>query len=193
MKTFLLVKAALLPMPLYALGVWLGSPVLGAAIGFAYGLAWALWRYRGSLPPAFEAAQVVGLGIVLLGHALAMPATMLHTHAIVIAALAAGAWISLGQGRPWTAEFSASSYAGLSASPLFLEINRQISTLWAVLFSWLALASFMKWPAYASYGPVLLGGLTSVLLPRILVRRGLTRMAAGDQRNAWLAPDFASR
>lgn len=192
MKTFLLVKAALLPMPLYALGAWMGSPVLGAAIGFAYGLAWALWHYRGALPPAFEAAQVVGLGIVLAGHALAIPAVMTHTHALVIAALAAGSWISLGLGRPWTAEFSASSYEGMSASPLFLEINRKISALWAVLFSWLAFASVMKWPAYASYGPVMLGGLSSVLLPRILVRRGLARMAEGDQRNAWAAPDFAS-
>lgn len=192
MKTFLFVKAALLPMPLYALGVWLGSPLLGAAVGLAYGLLWAFWRYRGALPPAFEAAQVVGLACVLSGLLLGIPAVMDHAHAIVIGALAAGAWISLSLGRPWTAEFSASAYQGVSASPLFIEINRQISGLWAVLFTWLAAASFLKLPSYAITVPVVLGGLASVLMPRVLMQRGLARMAAGDQRNAWAAPDFTA-
>jgi all-trans-retinol 13,14-reductase len=190
MKTFLFVKAALLPLPLYALGVWLGSPLLGAALGFVYGLLWALWRHKGALPPAFETAQVVGLAIVLAGHLAGVSAVMLHSNALVMGALSAGAWISLARGRPWTAEFSASAYEGVSATPLFVAINQQISTLWAVLFTWLALASFLKLPAYAIYIPVVLGGMASVHLPRLLMRRGLSRMAAGDQRNAWTAPDF---
>ena len=46
MKTFLYVKAALLPLPLYALGVWLGAPGWGAGLGLLYGVAWTLWRSR---------------------------------------------------------------------------------------------------------------------------------------------------
>lgn len=192
MKTFLLVKAALLPLPMYALGVWLGSPALGAAVGFAYGLLWALWRHRGALPPAFEAAQVVGLAAVLLAHVLGLSTLVPFSNAMVLTALAAGAWVSLGQGRPWTAEFSASAFQGMSQTPLFLEINRQISLLWAVLFSWLAVAAALRLPAYASYGTIILGGIASTQLPRILIRRGLARMAAGDQRNSWPAPAFAA-
>lgn len=190
MKTFLFVKAALLPIPIYALAAWYGFPVAGAVAGLLYGLAWALWRYRGAIPPAFETAQLVGLGAVVMAHTVGAPLLMQHTRTIVLAALAMGAWVSLAVGRPWTAEFSASAYKSVSASPLFFEINRAISLVWAVLFTWLAIAAALTLPPYATYAALIGGGLASGLMPPVLMRRGLSRMAAGDQRNAWAAPDF---
>ena len=190
MKTFLLVKAALLPLPIYAVGAVLGVPGWGAAVGLLYGLVWVLGRHRGALPPVFEGAQLVALALVVAAHALAVAPVMAVSNAIVLAALAVGAWISIAIGRPWTGEFSAAAFAAVATSPLFHQINRQISLLWAVLFSWLAVAAFLKLPALASYGPVALGGLASTLLPRLLVQRGLAQMAAGDQRNAWTPPRF---
>ncbi|MDX2204746.1 MAG: NAD(P)/FAD-dependent oxidoreductase [Hyphomicrobiaceae bacterium] len=191
MRTFLIVKAALLPLPLYALGVWLGHPFAAAALGLAYGLAWALLRHRGKLPPAFELALLAGLASVVIGHLSGAPWLIANSNAMVLAALAAGAAVSIAIGRPWTAEFSAGEYQGASRSPLFLAINTQISGLWAILFTWFALAAFLKLPSLATTGPLVLGAIASVLLPRLLVRRGLARMAAGDQRNAWSPPDFS--
>lgn len=191
MKTFLLVKAALLPIPIYALGVWFGTPAWGAVAGFVYGLAWTLWRFRGALPSALEAAQLMGLALVLAAHFAGLTALMPLSNAIVLASLAIGAWASLAMGRPWTAAFSASDFEEVSTSPLFLAVNRDISLLWAVLFSWLAFASALKFPAVAHYGPVISGGLATTILPRILVQRGLARLATQGERNAWPAPDFA--
>ncbi len=192
MKTFFLVKAALLPLPIYAFSVWMGYPFAGAAIGLLYGLVWVAVRHGGKLPPAFELAQLVGLALVVVGHLTAQGGLMAKSNAIVLAAIATGAAVSVALGKPWTAEFSRSEYQGADASPLFHQINAQISGLWAVLFAWLAIASFLGLPAPIHYLTVAAGGVASVLLPRVLVTRGLTRMAAGDQRNNWSAPDFSA-
>ncbi|RTL69962.1 MAG: FAD-dependent oxidoreductase [Hyphomicrobiales bacterium] len=191
MRTFLLVKAALLPLPLYALGAWMGCPFEAAAAGLLYGIAWALLRHRGKLPPPFETALLAGLAVVVVAHLAGAADLARHSNAIVLAALALGATVSIAIGRPWTGEFSAGEYQGASASPLFRIINAQISGVWAVLFAWFALASFLALPSLATTIPMVLGGIASVLMPRVLVKRALIRMAQGDQRNAWPAPDFA--
>ncbi len=190
MRTFLLVKAALLPLPLYALGAWMGRPFEAAAFGLLYGIAWALVRHRGKLPPAFETALLGGLAVVVIAHLVGAAGLAAHSNAIVLAALALGATVSIALGRPWTAEFSAGEYQGASTSPLFRIINAQISGVWAVLFAWFALASLLKLPSLATTVPLVLGGIASVLLPRVLVKRGLARLALGDKRNPWPAPDF---
>lgn len=187
MKTVLIVKAALLPLPLYALGVWFGMPFEAAALGLVYGLVWAGVRHRGAVPPAFETALLVGLAAVVFAHVAGIGA---YSTVIVLGSLSAGAVASLLIGRPWTAEFSASEYAGAQSSPLFLAINRLLSALWAGLFAWLALAAALHLPAWSYWTPVALGGIASAMLPNFLLSRGLARMAAGDQRNAWPAPDF---
>ncbi|WP_186374331.1 NAD(P)/FAD-dependent oxidoreductase [Roseomonas gilardii] len=190
MNTFFLVKAALLPMPIYAAGLWFGMPAWGAAAGLAYGLAWALWRHRGAWPPVFESAQLVGLALVLGVHLAGLTAVTPFSNAIVLGALAVGSWWSLAIDRPWTAGFSISDHAAVSASPIFAMVNRRISWLWAVLFSWFALASALKLPGAFHYGPLVFGGLATAILQKVLVRRALTRLAADAQCNAWPAPAF---
>ena len=191
MRTFLIVKAALLPLPLYALGVWLGHPVAAAALGLVYGLAWALLRHRGNLPPPLELGLLAGLAIVVGAHVSGATVLADNSNAVVLATLAIGACASIALGRPWTAEFSAGSFEGVSRTPLFRAINTQISGGWAVLFAWFALASALKLPSLATTIPLALGGIASVLAPNLLVRRALTRLASGDRRNDWEAPDFA--
>ncbi len=192
MKTFLFVKATLLPLPLYALGLWLGRPFEAAALGLLYGVVWALVRYRGKLPPAFETALLLGLALVVAGHVAAVPALVAQANTIVLGSLAVGAGVSLLLRKPWTAAFSASEYSAASRTPLFHSVNMQMSALWAVLFTWLAIAAWLRLPASAYWVPVILGGIASARLPGFLVRRELTRKAAGDQRNAWPAPDFST-
>ncbi|MBB5048572.1 hypothetical protein HNR60_003340 [Rhodopseudomonas rhenobacensis] len=193
MKTFLIAHAALLALPIFALLSWLGLPLLGAAVGLAYAVAWsALWS-RGKPPPVFDLSLMFGLAIVVVGHAAGATALIDNAGALLMLGLGLGALLSVALRRPWTAEFSARDYQGVAASPLFLSINMQISALWAALFLWLVLAFYLRLPAVAHWGPLALGGVASVLLPKLLVRRGLARMAQGDTRNAWPAPDFATR
>lgn len=191
MSTYLLVHAALLGLVFYGLGAAFGMPLLGAALGLVFTIGWVVIRSRGR-PSPFLGSAIVGLGAVTLGHALGQPVLIAKANAVLMAALAVGASISLWQRRPWTAEFSASAYGGASASPLFLSINMAISALWAVLFAWLALGFVLQLPPASHWGPLVAGGVASVLLPKWLLKRGLAAMAAGDQRNAWPAPQFAA-
>ncbi len=193
MKTFLIVKAALLPLPIYLLSLWLGAPFAGAAVSLVYALVWALVAHKGTVPPPFELALIGGLGAVLLAHVGSIAPLVDAANAILLAFLALGAAVSVIIGRPWTAEFSAGEFKGASRSRLFQEINTLLSGLWAIIFAWLALASGLQLGALAHWLPVGLGALISVIGPKLLVMRGLAKMAAGDQRNNWPAPDFRTR
>ncbi len=190
MSTYLRAKLALLPLILLAAGAMLGWPTAGAAAGLAFTLVHLATR------PAGRRLQPLFLGMALaLAVLVAAPAAGLAPGhgaalAILFAGLAAGAAASLVIGRPWTAEFSAAQYAEVARSPLFLSINMRISALWAVLFGWLALAAAMGWPAWASLGPTAVGAVLSIVGPKLLMRRALVDMAAGDRRNAWPAPAF---
>ena len=68
MKTMLLVKAALLGLPIYGVAAWYGMPFAGGVAGLVYALGWSLVRYRGALPPVFEVAQILGFGAVVAAH-----------------------------------------------------------------------------------------------------------------------------
>ena len=132
--------------------------------------------------------MIVGLALVVLAHLLGEAALIAQANALLMASLALGALISLVQRKPWTSEFSASAHGGAAASPLFLRINMVISALWAVLFGWLALGFYLHLHPATHWGPLALGGVASIVLPKWLMRRGLAAMAKGDQRNAWPAP-----
>jgi phytoene dehydrogenase-like protein len=191
MRTFLLVKAVLLPLPLYLLAAWQGYPLIGAAAGLAWALAW--WAYASApRPPSpFQGALILALAAIVLGHTVPIPALEPHAHALLLLSLGAGAAFSVALRRPWTAEFSASEYAAAAATPLFHDINMLISGLWAALFLWLGLATWAHWSALAHWLPVGIGAVVSIALPAVLVKRGLERMAAGDQRNNWPPPTFS--
>lgn len=190
MKTFALVHAALLALPLYFVVSAMNAPLAGAAVGLAWTIASSLVLRGWRMPPVFEsamAAAFAGLACADLAGAQVPAGT---AHAAVLGALGAGAAVSVVRGQPWTAEFAATEYGVLRTTPLFRRINMQISALWAALFAWLALALALELPGPARWVPLTLGGLASVLLPRWLIRRGLERQAAGDLRNRWPAPDY---
>lgn len=193
MSTYLRAKMALLPLILFGTAALLGWPTAGAAAGLAFALAYLATRPAGRrLQPLFI-GMMAALAIIVLAALAGYAPGRGQGLAILFAGLSAGAAASLVIGRPWTSEFSASEYADVAASPLFLSINNRISGLWAVLFGWLAVAAALALPSWASLAPTLIGALLSIVGPRLLMRRGLAAMAAGDRRNAWPAPDFSVR
>jgi len=189
MQAFLRVTLLLLPLPVYLIAARLGWPMAGALAGLALAVAVALARHGARVPPPFETGLVAGLFAASAGLAAGLIDRPAAGDALVMAGLAIGAAASLWRGQPWTAAFSAADYGGAAASPLFLQINRLISGLWAGLFAWLGLAAALGLAPVLHWGPLALGGLASVLLPPILMRRGLAQMVRGSG-GGWTPPRF---
>lgn len=116
--------------------------------------------------------------------------TVLALASLVVAAAMAGSVLFR---RPWTSPFAALVYRDVSGTPLFQTINMTISGLWAALMLWMAFAQFSALSLPATWLPLAVGGLASMILPPLWVRFDLQRRAAGDKRNLWPAPDFSSR
>lgn len=189
MKTFLRVKLFLVPLLAFLIATAQGHGFAGALAGLAWTAGASLLRRGLRPPPPFEASLIAGFALALL----ALTATALdagRTVSLVMGSLAVGAIVSVLRGRPWTAGFSAAEFGGASASPLFIAINKAISALWGALFAWLAVAAWLALPAPAHWLAVGAGAVASIVLPRLLVARGLRRMAAGDTRHAWPSPDL---
>jgi phytoene dehydrogenase-like protein len=190
MKAFLRVKFFLIPLLLLLAAASQGHATVGALAGCGWAAGASLRKRGRQLPPPFEAALIAGFGIAAVALASGTVAGTAQGMAIVLACLSLGAAASVLRGQPWTAEFSSADFGGASTTPLFVAINSWISGLWAVLFGWLAAAAWLALPAMAHWLPVAGGALASILLPRLLVARGLRKMAAGDTRNNWPAPDL---
>ena len=92
--------------------------------------------------------------------------------------------------RPWTAEFSRADYSGAAASPIFTSINMIISGIWAALFLLLALAGAVKAGFAVTAAIVVVGAVTSIFTPVLLVRRALSKRIADRESYRWAAPAF---
>lgn len=191
MNAFLRVTAAILPIAPYLAGEALGFGALGAAIGLAWALAMAWRRHRGR-PPAIEVALVVGLAGAAASHLPPLAGRLPHGEALLMATLAIGAAISVARGRPWTGAYAAGAYGGAAGTPLFTSVNAATSTIWAVLFAWLAAGSLLELSPLLRYLPLAAGGVASIALPPLLMRRGLERMARGPGHTDWAPPTFAA-
>ncbi|MFC5771171.1 phytoene desaturase family protein [Thauera sinica] len=189
MKTFLRVKLFLVPLLAFLIAAAQGHALPGALAGLAWSAGASLLRRGLQPPPPFEAALMAGFALAAIGLA-AAAADAAQGIGIVMGCLSAGAIASVLRGRPWTAEFSAAEFGGASATPLFVAINETISALWGALFGWLAVAAWLALPPPAHWLPLAGGALASILLPRLLVARGLRKMAAGDTRYDWPPPDL---
>jgi all-trans-retinol 13,14-reductase len=100
---------------------------------------------------------------------------------------------SVAFNRPWTMAFSASQWPGMQSDPVFLQINAGMSGLWAVVFLYLAGARYTAAPAVATWLPLLLAVLASLVLPALLVRRALARRIEQGERYRWPAPARGAR
>ncbi len=192
MNAFLLVTASILPIAPYLAGAALGYGALGAAVGLAWTLAMA-WRRHRDRPPAIEIALAAGLAGAWASHLPPLTGWAPHGEAILMAALAIGATISLRLGRPWTGAYAAAAYGGAAGTPLFTSVNAATSTIWAVLFAWLAAGSLLELSPLLRYLPIAAGGVASIALPPILMHRGLTLMARGTSHAGWVPPEFAAQ
>ena len=188
MKAFLRVTLVLLPLPVYLIAAAMGLPLAGALAGLALAMASGVFRHGARLPP-FELGLVAGLAAAAAGLATGLIVRPAAGEALVMAGLAAGALGSLVHRQPWTAAFSAADYGGAAGTPMFMQINMLISGLWVGLFAWLGLAAALALGPALQWGPLAVGGLASILLPPVLMRRGLAAMVRGTG-GVWAPPRF---
>lgn len=189
MKAFIRVTFSLLPLPLFLVVAALGQPLGGALAGLALAVATALVRHGFRMPPPFELGLIAGLAAAAIGLAAGLIARPAAGEALVMGGLAGGSLASLMRGQPWTAAFSAADYSGAAETPLFQHVNRLISGLWVGLFAWVGLAAALSLGPALQWGALAIGGVASIALPPVLIRRGLRQMAQG-RGGRWTAPRF---
>lgn len=88
--------------------------------------------------------------------------------------------------------YAAAAWQGVSRTPLFLQINLFISSLWAAVFWYLGIAHGFGFAGAVTWLPVAVAGLASIVLPPLIVRRTLRGKIAAREKYSWPAPDFRS-
>jgi len=188
MKTFLNVNLALLPFAIFAILVARGTPAIAIDAGLVASLLIGAWRlYRRQLKILELAAlSIFGLltvAVLLLPDFVGAQATAL---ALLGLGLFAAATVVLRQ--PWTAEFSRADYPNAASNPIFVSVNMILSGIWAALFLLLALASALKAGLSVTIAIILVGTVTSIFGPKLLIRIALTRYKRSLETYHWRAP-----
>ena len=136
MKAYLVAHIFLLPFLVFTILAPFGFPLIGAALGVVIGVVACAIRYGAKVPPAFMAAQVLGVSTVLVFLLLRPELRETSALAIVFAFLAIGALISVLQQKPWTAELSAADVGDFATHPAFIKSNTMFSAMWMLIFGW---------------------------------------------------------
>ena len=185
MKAFLIAHIFLAPFIIFTIGASLGYPLSSVIIGLLIGLVFCGFQYGMRIPSAFMSAQLLGLAIVLL-LMLTMYPNMAENNALalVFALLAVGALVSVLQKKPWTAELSADEVGEFAKNPAFLKANNLFSIMWMFIYAWFAFASWQNLSPWLRWVPLAVGGLISVVGPKMLMKIGIKRGMFEDPRTS---------
>jgi len=182
MKALQKAHVYLTPFLIFTILTSFGFPLTGAALGLAVGIIASARRFGASIPPVFVAAQILGLLVVLQVVFITPATTETSALAILFAFLAGGAAISVAMRRPWTAELSAAEVGEFAGSPAFIRANQFFSGMWAAIFAWFAFANWQELAPIYRWAPLIVGGLVTILGPKILMTIGVKRGLFEDPR-----------
>lgn len=190
MKAFVSVKIALLPFAVFWLASGLHYPFQGALAGALLAAVALVYRARSKGPMLLESVALAVLSMLALLTWFTDDAV--HGVAWSFLALGCACAVSVFAGRPWTGAYSAREWRGVDKSPLFYQVNRLVSSLWAVLFCYLGAAHLFGFVPAATWIPVGAGVLASIWLPPLIVRRTLSQKIAERNKYSWPAREFSS-
>jgi phytoene dehydrogenase-like protein len=188
MGTMLAVNRALSPVILFWVAAGLGRPLAGALAGAVLAAGLARYARSRAMSGDFERAVAGLLAVLAAALAVGLPSVAAHADAWADAGLAAICAASVLRGKPWTAEYAALDHSGLSGAPLFARINRVVSTLWAGVFAWVALARAVGAPPLAVWGPLAAGIAIAALAPPRWLRAELGRQVRDALGTPWPSP-----
>lgn len=175
MKAYLVAHIFLLPFLVFTILAPFGFPLLGAALGTAIGVVACAMRYGAKIPPAFMAAQVLGVLTVLVILLLKPDLKETNALAIVFSFLAVGALISVLKRKPWTAELSAAEVGDFATHPAFIKSNIMFSAMWMLIFGWFAFANWQELAPIFRWVPMIVGGIITIVGPKVLMNIGIKR------------------
>ncbi len=188
MKTFLNVNLALLPFAIFAILVARGTPAIAIYAGLVASLLIGAWRlYRRQLK-ILELATLSIFGLLTVAVLLLPDFVGAQATALALLGLGVFAAATVVLRQPWTAEFSREDYPNAAGNPIFVSINMILSGVWAALFLLLALASALKAGLAVTIAIILVGAVTSIFGPKLLIRMALTRYQRSLETYHWLAP-----
>ncbi len=150
MKTFVIVKFALVPFSFFWFLLGAGHPAWAIFAALALSAAGNAWRASQRQFVGLEAgafALFLALGTCEL---LAPAFAAANALWLSFAGLSAISLASVAARRPWTADYSRLAYPENAATPQFRMINAAITGLWGVLFLALALAGISRFRAMSA-------------------------------------------
>jgi all-trans-retinol 13,14-reductase len=188
MKTLRHVNFALLPFSIFVILYARGMPALAIDAALIASTVACAWRGFTREIKSLELALLAIFGGLAIGNLLFpdIVAAQAITFAFIGLGLFASASVLLR--RPWTAEFSRAAYASEASHPIFTGVNMMLSGLWGALFLLLALASALKAGWAVTTAIAMFGSGTSILGPKWLIRRALSRRIAARESWRWPAP-----
>ncbi len=189
MRAFLAAKIGLLPFVVF----WALTPTqseMAILLALFLSLGVNAWRWRRRDVKQMEIAALALFASLAAGLVLSPALILSHAIALSFFALALAAFVSLGRQKPWTADYSAAQFAQQRESPIFIGVNKALSSLWMAIFLALGfMDSLRASPVYAAV-LTLSGALLSIFGPRLLVRAIVARKLAAQQDFDWPAPSF---
>ncbi len=175
MKAYFTAHILLLPFLTFTVLAPFGFPLAGATMGAFFGIGGCAVRYGTKIPPAFMAAQVLGVLAATLILILNPEIRETSVLAIVFSFLAGGALLSVIQGKPWTAELSAAEVGEFAQHPAFIKSNVLFSVMWMLFFAWFAFANWQELSPMYRWVPMILGGVITVIGPKVLMKISVNR------------------
>lgn len=188
MKTFVAVNFGLLPLIVFWVVTGTGQPGLAVALAFALAAVTAGWRLLSGVMKSLEIVALAFFAVVglarLAGWAWAIDNAVPASFVVLGLFSLGGAAFS----KPWTVEYARMDYAEVASTPEFMLINRMITAIWGVIFLFFALAQILALGLAPTLVGGVLGGLTSIVGPKLLVRILLRRRLGRQEAYDWPAP-----
>lgn len=189
MRTFVAAKIGLLPFVLFwALAA--KAPQTAILCALLLSIVGNLWNWRRN---DLKQIEVGGLALfAFLAAALAVAPAFISAHALSVSffALALTGFISLGRNKPWTADYAAAQFPQQRENPVFIGVNKALSSLWSAIFLGLGLLAWFGANPLLSLALTLVGVAVSIFGPGLLVRAVLSRKLAAQRDFDWPAPRF---
>lgn len=185
MRSFL--QSFLLMLPMILLWASGAHPVAVAiGCGLATGLALrAGLRGRDSvLPWAIALVLLCSLAVLAINPRVEHP----FVQAFASGSVGVVMLISALAGRPWTASSSADEWQGMADDPIFMRINRVVSTLWGLALIWVGFAFFARAGHLITWIPMAALMALSIVLPRWWTHQLLMKRIAEADPHPWISP-----
>jgi all-trans-retinol 13,14-reductase len=165
-KTFLVVKLALVPFFTFLILTALGYPTLGLDLGALLGAAFMIRNLALGLNRPIETALFAVLTAAAVARHAGFGFSGPQISAVLFLALGMTGLGTCLSRRPWTTAYSEASHREAAASPLFMTVNLILSVMWSIIFLVIATLRALHFSPLWTLAAVAFGLVCTILGPR---------------------------